>query len=114
MPTELANEVLRYSQSVSLSSPWAFPGRNPAAHRTRQAVWKDVKRAAVSMRLKTNIAPHSFRKVYAVELLHEYGDIERVRRALKHDRQTTTLIYAMADMRLKSRKTRRAATKKRP
>lgn len=113
MPTQLANEVVRYSQSVSLSSPWAFPGRKPTQHRTRQAVWKDVKRAAASMRLKSNAGPHSFRKVYAVELMREYGDIERVRRALKHDRQTTTLIYAMADLRLKSRATRRAAAGKR-
>lgn len=114
MPTELANEVLRYSESVSRSSPWAFPGRKPTEHRTRQAVWKDVKRAASSMRLRTNAGPHSFRKIYAVRLLQEYGDIERVRRALKHDRQTTTMIYAMADLRLKSRKTRRAATMRRP
>lgn len=113
MPTALAKEVKRYSESVAPSSPWAFPGRKPGAHRTRQAVWKDVKRAAASMRLKTNAAPHSFRKVYAVELMEKYGDIERVRRALKHDRQTTTMIYAMADLRLRSRNTRRAATRKR-
>ena len=25
---------------------WVFPSRNPAKHRTRQAVWADVKRAA--------------------------------------------------------------------
>ena len=25
---------------------WVFPGRDPEKHRTRQAVWKDMKRAA--------------------------------------------------------------------
>lgn len=75
---------------------WAFPGRVPGEHRTRQAVWADVKRAAKAFRLKQNVGPHSFRKVYAVELLREYGDIKRVQRALNHSSQTTTMLYAMA------------------
>ena len=75
---------------------WAFPGRKPGTHRTRQAVWADVKRAAKAFRLKQNVAPHSFRKVYAVELMREYGDIKRVQRALNHSSQATTMLYAMA------------------
>ena len=63
----------------------------------RQAVWKDVKRAARAFRLPQNVAPHSARKVYAVDLLAKYGDIERVQRALNHSSQSVTLIYAMAD-----------------
>lgn len=76
---------------------WAFPGRKPGSHKTRQAVWQDVKRAAKAFRLPQNVAPHSLRKVYAVDLLARYGDIERVQRALNHSSVETTLIYAMAD-----------------
>lgn len=76
---------------------WAFPGREAGAHRTRQAVWKDVKRAARAFRLPQNVAPHSARKVYAVELLDKYGDIRRVQRALNHSNPAVTMIYAMAD-----------------
>lgn len=79
---------------------WVFPGADPRKHRTRQAVWKDVKRAAAAMRLTANAAPHSARKVYAVELLRKYGDIDRVRRALNHGGLEVTLIYAMADKQL--------------
>ena len=43
------------------------------------------------------MAPHSLRKVYAVDLLERYGDIGRVQRALNHSSIETTLIYAMAD-----------------
>lgn len=86
---------------------WVFPGRDPEKHRTRQAVWKDVKRAADACRLRQNVGPHSARKVYAVELLRRYGDIERVRRALNHDSEVVTLIYAMADHRLNSKYRRR-------
>lgn len=90
----LVEDVLESSNG----SPWAFPSpTNPAKHRTRQAVWKDIKRAQRAFRLPINAAPHSMRKVYAVELMHKYGDIDRVRRALNHDHYDTTILYAMAD-----------------
>ena len=88
---------------------WVFPGSDPTKHRTRQAVWKDVKRAAAALRLTANAAPHSARKVYAVELLQKYGDIDRVKRALNHSGLEVTLIYAMADKQLSAKGRRRRA-----
>lgn len=82
---------------------WVFPGRDPRKHRTRQAVWKDVKRAARAFRFPQNIAPHSIRKVYAVDLLQKYGDIRRVQKALNHSSESVTLIYALADMQLQAK-----------
>lgn len=89
---------------------WVFPGRNPLKHHTRQAVWKDVKRAAQAFRLPQNVAPHSFRKVYAVELMKKYGDIEKVRRALNHNSESVTMIYALADLQLRAKFRRRRAS----
>lgn len=87
---------------------WVFPARcDPNKHRTRQAVWADVKRAAKAFRLPQNVGPHSFRKVYAVELLQRYGDIERVRRALNHSNDVVTMVYAMADQQLRAKYRRR-------
>lgn len=85
---------------------WVFPSTRGEGHRTRQAVWHDVKRAARAFRLPQNCGTHSMRKVYAVELMGRYGDIERVRRSLNHDRLETTLIYAMADSLLEKRRKR--------
>ena len=68
---------------------------DPERHRTRQAVWKDVKRAARAFRLPQNVAPHSARKVYAVDLLAKYGDIAKVQRALNHSGPSVTMIYAI-------------------
>lgn len=78
---------------------WVFPGRDVKKHRTRQAVWADIKRAAAAFRLPQNIGTHSARKIYAVKLLQKYGDIDRVRKALNHSARypSTTLIYAAAD-----------------
>lgn len=74
---------------------WAFPGRYPEKHRTRQAVWKDVKRAAKAYRLPQNVGTHSFRKTYACDLMDEYGDIEKVRKMMNHNSPVVTLIYIM-------------------
>ena len=93
----------------SAGAVWAFPGKDPRNHRTRQAVWKDVKRAAKALRLPQNVGPHSARKVYAVDLMQKYGDIERVRRALNHGSESVTLIYALADQQLQSKSRRRRA-----
>lgn len=82
---------------------WVFEGADPRKHRTRQAVWKDVKRAAKACRIAQNVGPHSARKVYAVGLLEKYGDMERVRRALNHADIEVTLLYAMADKLLTQR-----------
>jgi len=103
LPEELRRAVLRQAGPV-----WAFPGRDGKRHRTRQAVWKDVKRAARAFRLPQNAGTHSMRKIYAVELRRKYGDVERVKRALNHDSLHTTLLYAMADQLLTDKMTRRA------
>lgn len=71
---------------------WVFPGRNPTKHRTRQAVWCDVKRAAAAFRLPQNVGTHSARKVYAVDLMRKYGDIAHVQRILQHSSPTVTAI----------------------
>lgn len=77
---------------------WVFPSRcDQKRHRTRQAVWKDMKRAERALRLKVNVGTHSARKVYAVQLLEKWGDIERVRRALNHGSLNVTMLYALAD-----------------
>lgn len=93
----------------SADGQWVFPGSRPGKHRTRQAVWKDIKRAAAACRLTQNVAPHSARKVYAVKLLEKYGDLDRVRRALNHGGYAVTMIYAMADKRLSAAGRRRRA-----
>ena len=93
---------------------WAFPGVSAkGGHKTRQAVWKDVKRASRAFRLPQNVGPHSARKIYAVDLMAKYGDIERVRRALNHESESVTALYAMANL-LTERRMRRQRRRKRP
>ncbi len=106
VPEEL-REALIHNWEAHGGGEWLFPGRDIRQHHTRQAVWKDVKRAADAFRLNQNVAPHSFRKVYAVDLMKRYGDIEKVQKALNHGNEAVTMIYAMAAERLMAKQLRK-------
>lgn len=68
-------------------------------HRTRQAVWKDLKRAADAFRVtgKLNVSPHTARKVYAVEAFKKFGKPEKVQQLLQHNDAAVTALYLMAE-----------------
>ena len=70
---------------------------DPLRHRTRQAVWKDLKRVAYVYRLK-DVSVHSCRKGYAVRRYRECGDLRRVKQLLNHSDEAVTMLYAMADV----------------
>lgn len=89
---ELANRLRRNEVNG-----FFFIGRFGTKPRTRQAVWKDVKKACRTMGIRENVAPHSARKTYAVSLLKESG-LAKVQEELQHDRMETTMIYAFSDL----------------
>lgn len=93
---------------------WVFPGRNPMKHRTRQAVWKDLKRAQKMFRVEANIGAHSMRKIAAVDLFRRTGDLQLVQEFLNHDRDSTTMIYALADAMSKAQRKKKKSKKKKP
>lgn len=85
---------------------WAFEGRTDwRKHRTRQAVYKDVKRAARmfqrggTLEARKQVSPHSARKVYAVEKYHSTGSLAKTGAALNHDpgHMAVTMLYALSD-----------------
>lgn len=92
IPAKLLSSIKAQAGEV-----WAWPGRNPSKHRTRQAVWADVKRAQRALRLPVSIGPHSLRKTYAVRQYAKSGDLGKVQAALNHSDIAVTMLYAMAD-----------------
>lgn len=96
-------------------SPWAFPSpADPQKHRTRQAVWQDVKRAQKALRLDGNAGPHSLRKVYAVREFKKSSDLAKVQKVLNHSDPAVTLIYAMADILTQTRRAERQRKRAKP
>ena len=104
VPTALRDELLRQAGRY-----YVFEGRLCETRpRTRAAVYKDLKRVARLYRLdgkaiSLNIAPHSARKIYAVQDYHAHGSIERVQRLLNHSDEAVTMLYALADQLAKKR-----------
>lgn len=94
LPNDLRQDLISISGRY-----YVFEGRcDPTKTRTRQAVYKDIKRAAAAFRVKTlNVSPHSARKYYAVTQYRKTHDIKRVQQLLNHSDEAVTLIYALAD-----------------
>lgn len=88
-----------FSEGLAIAGAhYVFEHRtNGRKHRTRQAVFKDLKRACGLLRIKENVTPHSMRKAFAVAYYKEFGDLKKVKQLLNHSDEAVTLIYAMAD-----------------
>lgn len=94
LPVDLWRRCLSCSGQV-----YVFEGRlSGNVHRTRQAVFKDLKRAAGLFRINKNVCPHSMRKIFAVCEFEKYGDLKRVQKLLNHSDEAVTYIYAMANI----------------
>lgn len=93
----LSDELLDRAERTA-GRIWVFEGRNDVRkHRTRQAVYKDLRRIAKMFRLSENIGTHTGRKIYAVEAYHRTGSLQKVQALLKHDKEAVTMLYALAD-----------------
>ena len=94
LPVELADRCL-----MCAGQHYVFEGRlNGRKPRTRQAVFKDLKKVASMFGVKENITPHTMRKIYAVEeFKRSGGKLKKVQKLLNHDSEAVTMLYAMAD-----------------
>ena len=92
---KLQRQLLRQAGEI-----YVFEGRlDTHKPRTRQAVYKDVVRAAKLFRVAENLTPHSARKIYAAALFHECGgDIQEVQHRLNHSDPSVTMLYALSDL----------------
>lgn len=98
LPAELRGRMLAQAGRV-----WVWEHRlDWRRHRTRQAVYKDMRQAAAvyerTGRLRAHVSPHSARKVAAVRA-YKRGGLDAAQALLVHDtgHPTVTLIYALAD-----------------
>lgn len=78
---------------------WVFEHRlDRNRHRTRQAVFKDLRRAATLFRVKAQVTPHSARKVFAVDYYLSHGkDLKKLQKLFNHSNEAVTFLYAMAN-----------------
>lgn len=90
---EIVEQLCRNSGKIYL-----FEGKNENRHRTRQAVWCDVKKACKKAGVYgVNVTPHSCRKNFAVNDLRKTGDMQKVQADLQHTNIFLTQYYAHSD-----------------
>lgn len=89
---------LSYRGKGRQKNAYIFPSpKKHGAHLTRQAMWARVKKAGAAADVDLEgLSPHTFRKIYAVELYREKG-FNAVKKALQHTSNASTEIYAFAD-----------------
>lgn len=94
----ISERLFRELKLSRRATAWVFPSpKDPRKHLTRQAIWYRVKRACERSGIDPDgIAPHSFRKYFAVETFKREG-LKATQAALQHDRTITTEDYAMSD-----------------
>lgn len=89
----LRKQMLRVAGKV-----YVFEHRtDPYKHRTRQAVWKDIKRASEALRVKGCVGTQSMRKTCAKRKYNACGDMRKVQKLLNHSDEVVTMLYALAD-----------------
>ena len=96
LSNELLDDLLAISGKIYVFSN-RLDYRKP---RTRQAVYKDLKRACELLRISKTmkITPHTARKIYAVNLRYDDKmDLKKIQSLLNHSSEAVTMIYAMAD-----------------
>ena len=89
---------LEYRGKGKQKRAYIFPSPKKAgAHLTRQSAWQRIKKAGEAAGVDLEgLSPHTFRKIYAVELYRVKG-FNAVKQALQHNHNATTEIYAFAD-----------------
>lgn len=94
LPKELVDRCL-----ACAGAHYVFENRlNGRKPRTRQAVYKDLKRVAKLFGCKKNVTPHTARKVYAVDEFERTGNLKKVQKLLNHSDEAVTMLYAMANI----------------
>lgn len=89
---DLADKLKRYA-----GTEYIFASSSKLGHRTRQAVWKNIKQAAQACNITVNVAPHSARKTFAVGVAKKQG-FAAAQRALQHDSAAVTGLYVYSGL----------------
>lgn len=91
---QISKELWKELVNLDSTPEHLFVGRDGKKARSRQAVYKDMKKAAKQFKAldEKQVSPHTARKVFAVEVLKEKG-ISAAKNALQHSSTLTTLIY---------------------
>lgn len=90
--------IARMTRKPFESSDLVFQSsRDSSKPIARSTIYRAVRNAADEAGFDAHVTPHTARKIFAVEALRLTGDLDGVRKLLRHDYLSTTLLYALSD-----------------
>lgn len=108
IPLQLRQQALMQSGPI-----YVFTSRlNGSKPRTRQAVYKDIRRAARAFRMEERVSPHTMRKIWAVDRRKAGDSAAKIQKQLNHSSRAITEIYMLADELTRQRLNRKNRRKK--
>lgn len=80
--------------NIAKRSPnnYIFGSKSKSGHISRQAVYKEFKKAAKKTGIKTNIGTHSMRKKYAINIKKNHN-LKYVQNKLNHENIADSILY---------------------
>lgn len=103
VPQDLRRDLLKYCKQAGINTGYIFPGKKPGTMLHSTTIYKRLKKLAGLCRgvKKSKVHAHSFRHLFAIKYMEEYGDISELADILGHSSIETTRIYTRTTDKMK-------------
>lgn len=103
VPQDLRRDLLKYCKQAGITTGYIFPGKKPGTMLHSTTIYKRLKKLAGLCRgvKKSKVHAHSFRHLFAIKYMEEYGDISELADILGHSSIETTRIYTRTTDKMK-------------
>ena len=103
VPQDLRRDLLKYCKTAGIATGYIFPGKKSGTMLHSTTIYKRLKKLAGQCRgvKKAKVHAHSFRHLFAIKYMEEYGNISELADILGHSSIETTRIYTRTTDKMK-------------
>lgn len=103
VPQDLRRDLLKYCKTAGIATGYIFPGKKSGTMLHSTTIYKRLKKLAGQCRgvKKSKVHAHSFRHLFAIKYMEEYGNISELADILGHSSIETTRIYTRTTDKMK-------------
>ena len=103
VPQDLRRDLLKYCKNTGITTGYIFPGKKSGTMLHSTTIYKRLKKLAGQCRgvKKSKVHAHSFRHLFAIKYMEEYGNISELADILGHSSIETTRIYTRTTDKMK-------------
>lgn len=106
LTNDLKKELSNYCKAKGITSGYIFKGKKDGTMLHHTTVYNRLKKIAGQCRgIKIDkVHPHSFRHLFAIKYMQEYGDVTELKDILGHSSVETTAIYTRTTSKMKRKR----------